>query len=173
MVELRFCFFYGSNHFDSNCSQYKRRCSAKNGISVCDKEKMELFQFVKKCYQTIGICNPPQSNDRRIMLKKYFFISSMTLMFMSNIGYFFYEASTIAAYGNSFFISCSELLTLIAYLICAWQISYITQLIDSYQAFLEESQLIFSEWKWPLVYIYGLLFVFRTAAWVFRHYWKA
>lgn len=134
---------------------------------------MKLFQFVKNCYETVGIYEAPQSNRRKIILRKYFFVLSMTLMFTSNIGYFFCNANTISEYGNSFFIANAELLTLIVYLIGAWQIPNIIKLITSYEKFIEQSkQCTFIQIKLAFYSLLSLAFNFnRIAVWFIQHFY--
>lgn len=102
--------------------------------------KMELFRYVRKCYQTLGVY-PVQSNQNsRFNLRNLFILMCILQMFTSSLAYFLFEAKLIGEFADSFFMVSSTLNCAFYFLISIFKISNILTLIGEFEQFIEKSK---------------------------------
>lgn len=107
-------------------------------------DSIELFQFIKKYYDAIGI-NKPESNH----LDWHFFnstnwilILSAISMLISSIAFLLFQAKTTYDFGWSFLYSLCLFFGGIFYVIFSFQIKNISIFIKSCEIFIQNSKLM-------------------------------
>lgn len=105
--------------------------------------RLKLLQFTQKAYRHIGIY-PSQSNRNwhSINWRSIFMLFSLIQMAVSSLAFLLFEANDIVDAGLSFFAVNSEICCTTYYLINMWKIPKILELIERFDKFIENSELI-------------------------------
>lgn len=101
---------------------------------------MNLFQSVKKLYQTVGVYTTQSDQIYAINLNFVFFSLSIALSFISMFAYFLIKAESIEDYGSSFYTSTAGLNALVNVFIMFWQMPTALQLIQNSEQFIAKSK---------------------------------
>lgn len=102
---------------------------------------IKLFQSLRTTYQTMGIHSPHPNQMFTLNSKKLYFLLSLIVLFISRLGYFLFEAKFVEDNGfKSFYNTVLLVLTLSIYLMHAWKMSAILQVIQMYDEFIEKSK---------------------------------
>lgn len=102
---------------------------------------IELFSFIQKVYQDIGIF-PPKSNQSpksHINLKNWFILFCLVQFFISTAAFLFH-ANSMIEYGMVFFACTTTVLSITVYLIIVWQMKNILKYIENCERFVEKSE---------------------------------
>lgn len=103
--------------------------------------KIELFKFIQKNYQAIGIYPPGTNmNCHSINAKKWLIIFSLGQMFITSLIYLFVEAHSMIEYGMTFHTCGALVLSIIVYSILFWQMENILNYIENCERFVEKSE---------------------------------
>lgn len=108
---------------------------------IMDSSSVELFQFVRRFHQTIGIY-ASQSNGNQCSTKSrrtICFISSAQFR-ITTFGYLPFEASTMFEYGFGFFALVGSINCLVIYSIFIWQSENTLKFIESCEGFIRKSE---------------------------------
>lgn len=108
-------------------------------MASCDK--IELFKFVRKTYQDIGIF-PPESNPNfnSINLKNGLFSFCLIQFLISTAAYLWFEAKSMIEYGIICYTCTTIIFSLAVYLIFLWQSRNILIYIENFEWFIEKSE---------------------------------
>lgn len=103
-------------------------------MASCDK--IELFKFVRKTYQDIGIF-PPESNPNfnSINLKNGLFSFCLIQFLISTAAYLWFEAESMIEYGIICYTCTTIIFSLAVYLIFLWQSRNILIYIENFERF--------------------------------------
>lgn len=110
---------------------------------------IKLFQTLRKLYKTKGLdirhqLHTPKNLFQFItaaqLTRFLFFIIPITQLFISSTAFFLVKAQTPDEYGTSFYVSLTTLCVIINFLIIAWRMVEILDLIIGYEKFIEKSQ---------------------------------
>lgn len=118
---------------------------------------MELFQSVKKLYQTMGVYSPQSDRIYSINSNLLFFTVSMASYISSIFAYFLFRAKTIGDYGTSFNISMAGLSALSQVFVTFWQMPTVLRLIENCEQFIETSKKKFRIFKCKTIRIFKLI----------------
>lgn len=100
---------------------------------------MKLFQYIRDCYQTVGVY-PMQSNRNSVFNSKNVFVLMCALeMFTSSLAYFLFEAKSIGEFADSFFMVLSSCVCAVYFSISIFKIAHILELIGGFEQFIEKS----------------------------------
>lgn len=118
----------------------KSVCIDHNSISfvlivVMAGDKIRIFSSVQKFYQMMGI-SPLNKNS----LKNTFLVISLIQLCSSTGCFILFEAKSIDEFGFAFYVFITTLTQLGHLLINTNKIRKITELIESYEAFIEKSK---------------------------------
>lgn len=99
-------------------------------------DKIKLFQFIQRTYQTFGIY-PLQSNQNgsAINLRKFGFLFNLVQFFLSTTAYLLIEANSLNKYGMGFYTSIT-----IAVFSFFWKMKNISNYIENCERFIEKSE---------------------------------
>lgn len=102
---------------------------------------IKLFQFLQKCYQTIGI-HPSQRNHKPLLINctKWIFVICQTQLLFSTVAFFVFEAESMFEYGFGFFALIAIINGIVIYLILIWQSENIVEFIENCEDFIVESK---------------------------------
>lgn len=101
---------------------------------------LKLFQSVRQFYLDMGLY-PSQSNGNCVPnARNSFILLSMILFCITSSAFFLFEAKSIAEYGISFYMSLSEMEMTCFFLIIAWKMPKILELIDGMEQFIAKSK---------------------------------
>lgn len=102
---------------------------------------IELFKFIQKTYQDIGIYRP-QSDRTRIPVnsKNWFLIFSYAEFFISSAAYLLFEANSMIEYEMTSFICLTVLLCVSLCLISFWQMRNVFHFIGNCERFIKQSE---------------------------------
>lgn len=113
---------------------------------------IELFQYVQKIYQIVGICSSSNYHGQhRVSAKATFILGCMILSFNSSFAYFLFEANSVDEYGRSFYMSFSKLEIYLYFVVNLAKVEKILNLIKKLEDFVELSKLNYFEY-------FGILF---------------
>lgn len=102
--------------------------------------QVKLFQILQNVYFKLGIFYPSQSNQNHSMnSRKLFFLISYIQMLLLSFEFLLFEAESVSELGISFYSTVTELGCLINFLMIAWKIPKIFDLIEKFEKFIEKS----------------------------------
>lgn len=96
---------------------------------------INLFQFVQKCYQFIGV-NPSQPNQKR----RTIFLTCSVQVLLTTVAFLVVKANVLFEYGLGFFFFTSILNGIVIYLLIIWQFENFLAFIESAEKFIEKSK---------------------------------
>lgn len=103
---------------------------------------IELFQYVQKIYQIVGICSSSNYHGQhRVSAKATFILGCMILSFNSSFAYFLFEANSVDEYGRSFYMSFTKLEIYLYFVVNLAKVEKILNLIKKLEDFVELSKL--------------------------------
>lgn len=102
---------------------------------------IKLFQFLRKCYQIIGIY-PPETNQKNYPFnsKNIIFMIFFVQVLFSCSAFLLFNATSAYDYGLSFYMAATELLLLVYYPIIIFKMPDILTLIGNFEKFIEKSK---------------------------------
>lgn len=107
---------------------------------------VELFRFIQKTYQDIGIIPPrPNENHCSFNAKKWYFLFCLAQFFISAAAYLLFEANSIIEYGMVFYTCSTTVFSSVVYLILIWQRENILDFIANCEGFIQEKSEYFSD----------------------------
>lgn len=117
------------------------RHSVAVDMSVIMVAPIKLFHSVQISYRSMGIYSPHPNQIFTLNSKKFFFLSSLLISFISRIGYFVFETKFVEYNGfKSFYQTISTLIALSDFSLSIWQMPAILQIIKMFDEFIEKSK---------------------------------
>lgn len=118
-----------------------------HSIKVKPRTAMDLFQSIRKFWQTMGIKPSDPNQVHPFNARNLFFISSLIMICISTTAFLIFRAETLLEYGSCLYWSLSEHVMLVNILIDIWRIPIIFKMIEACERFIEMSKLTFFQWR--------------------------
>lgn len=102
--------------------------------------RIELFRCVRRLFKSIGIVPSKHSEHFAFNWRNLFISSSILIMLVLQVEFFFFEAKSIQEYGLSFYGCVSLILFVFDAAIIVWQMPNILKLMENLEKFIELSK---------------------------------
>lgn len=108
---------------------------------VAMASSIQLFRFVQKCHQIVGIY-PSHPNQRRCSInpRNTIFLIASIQYAITTIAFFAFEANSMFDYGFGFFLLICILNITVNYLTFIWQLENMLDFIEMCEEFIEKSK---------------------------------
>lgn len=100
--------------------------------------KIKLFKFVQRGYQTMGIYSFQSNRNRMPNAKKLYFSLSMLQLLASTTVLIVCDINSIDEFANALFTCSSSLCALVTYSVIVWKAPHIFKLIEHFEEFVEK-----------------------------------
>lgn len=109
--------------------------------SIIMARTIKLFRCVQHSYRLMGIYSPHSTQIYTFNRRKLFIFLSLTLCFLSRLGYFLFKTNFIEENGfKACYQSIGGLVCVVDFLLNIWQMPLILQLIKMFDEFIEKSE---------------------------------
>lgn len=105
---------------------------------------IQLFQFVRKFHQTIGIrlsqSNQNQKQSSIISARAIIFFICTAQLILTTVAYLVFEAKSMLEFGFTFYMVITEVNCVVIYAIFIWQSKNTSKFIENCEVFIEKSE---------------------------------
>lgn len=108
---------------------------------MASSNSIQLFQFIKKFGQTIGICTPRSNRNRYALNSKNWIFAIFTAQYaMATVAFIVYDAKSVVELGIALVQLNNTIISMLVYFIINWKMDDILKFCESCERFIEKSK---------------------------------